>query len=87
MTDKTLDYRIHNKNPEPFTVIIEPWAEEIVLSPGSLLSLKIFYDKEDVMEVETRPNYYTVWLWGGCRVKLALNGEDLKIPSLLIPSP
>jgi hypothetical protein len=34
MTDKTLEYRIHNKNPEPLTVIIEPWAEEVVLSPG-----------------------------------------------------
>lgn len=87
MTDKTLEYRLHNKNPEPLTVIIEPWAEEVILSPGSSLSLKILYDKEDLMEVETNPKYYVVWLWGGCRVKLALNGEDLKMPSLLIPSP
>jgi hypothetical protein len=87
MMEKTLEYRIHNKNPEPLTVIIEPWAEEVVLSPDSSLSLKIFYDKEDLIEVETNPNYYVVWLWGGCRVKLAMNGEDLTMPSLLRPSP
>ena len=87
MTDKTLEYRIHNKNPEPLTVIIEPWAEEVVLSPGSSLSLNILYDKEDLMEVETNPNYYVVWLWGGCRVKLAMNLEDLTRPFLLTPSP
>jgi len=87
MTDKTLEYRIHTKNPEPLTVIIEPWAEEVVLSPGSSLSLNILYDKEDLMEVETNPNYYVVWLWGGCRVKLAMNGEDLTRPFLLTPSP
>lgn len=87
MTEKTLEYRIHNKNPEPLIVIIEPWAEEVTLPPGSSLALKILYDKEDLMEVVTRPNYLTVWLWGGCRVQLAMNGEHLKMPSLLIPSP
>jgi hypothetical protein len=87
MTDKTLEYRINNKNPEPLMVIVEPWTEEIALSPESSLLLKIFYDKEGLLEVETNPNYYVVWLWGGCRVELALNGEELKMPSLLIRSP
>ena len=87
MTDKTLEYRLHNKNTVPLTVIVEPWAEEIVVSPESSLSLKIFYDKEGVLEVETNPKYYVIWLWGGCRVKLALNGEDLNMPFLLTPSP
>jgi hypothetical protein len=87
MTDKTLEYRIYNRNPEPLTVIVEPWAEEVVLSPGSSLLLKIFYEKEGLLEVETDPKYLTVWLWGGCRVKLALNGEDIKMPWLLTPFP
>jgi hypothetical protein len=85
--DKTLEYKILNKTPEPLRVIVEPWAEEVVLSPESSLLLKILYDKEGLLDVEMNPNYYVVWLWGGCRVKLALNGEDLKMPSLLIPSP
>jgi hypothetical protein len=87
MTDKTLEYIIHNKTPEPVTVIVELWAEEIVLSPGSSLLLTILYDREGVMEVEIDPKHYVVWLWGGCRVKLALNGEALNMPWLLTPFP
>jgi hypothetical protein len=87
MTDKTLKYLIHNKNPEPLTVIVELWAEEFVLSPGSSLLLTILYDKEGLLEVEMTPDYYVVWLWGGCRVKLSLNGEDLNMPWLLTPFP
>jgi len=87
MMDKTLKYLIHNKNPKPLTVIVEFWAEEIVVSPGSSLLLTILYDKEGLMEVETNPNYYVVWLWGGCGVKLALDGEELNMPWLLNPFP
>jgi len=87
MTDKTLEYRIHNKNPKPLMVIVEPWGEEIVVSPGSSLVLKILYDSEGLMEVVTDPDYLTVGLWTGCRVTLAVNGEKLTLPSLLIPSP
>jgi hypothetical protein len=87
MTDKTLEYRIHNKNPEPLTVIVEPWAEEVVISPESSLLLTVLYKTEGLLETVVDPNYFTVWLWGGCRVKLALNGKDLTMPSLLIPSP
>lgn len=69
------------------TVIVEPWGEEVVVSPGSSLLLKVLYETEDLIEVVMDPEYYIVWLWGGCRVKLALNGEDLAMPSLLIPFP
>jgi hypothetical protein len=87
MTDMTLKYAIHNKNPEPLTVIVEPWAEEVVISPESSLLLTVLYKTEGLLETVVDPNYFTVWLWGGCRVKLALNGKDLTMPSLLIPSP
>jgi hypothetical protein len=87
MTDMTVKYLIVNSNPEPLTVIVEPWAEEVVLSPDSRLLLTALCDREGLLEVETDPNYLTVGLWTGCQVKLAVNGKDLTMPSLLIPSP
>lgn len=87
MTDKALEYVIKNENPEPMTVIVEPWAEEVVVPAGSSLLLTVLYDTEGLLDTVIDPNYFTVWLWGGCRVKLALNGKDLAMPSLLIPSP
>ena len=87
MTDTAVQYLIINRNPEPLTVIVEPWAEEVTLSSDSRLLLTALCDREGLLEVVTDPNYLIVWLWTGCRVKLALNGEDLTMPSLLIPSP
>jgi hypothetical protein len=87
MTDTTAKYDITNDHPEPLTVIVEPWAEEVVLSPKSSLLMTVLSDRGGLLEVATRPNYLTVWLWTGCRVKLAVDGEELAMPSLLRPSP
>jgi hypothetical protein len=87
MTDATAKYLITNRNPQPVTVLVEPWAEEVVLSTKSSLLLTVLCDREGLLEVETDPNFLTVWLWGGCRVKLAVNGEDLTRPFLLTPFP
>ncbi|MGY4159021.1 hypothetical protein ACVINW_004863 [Bradyrhizobium sp. USDA 4461] len=87
MTDMTMEYVIHNKNPEPLTVIVEPWAEEVVLSPDSRLLLTILYDSAGLLDTVMGPNYLIVWLWGGCRVKLAVDGKDLTSPWHLTPSP
>ncbi|HEX5242555.1 MAG TPA: hypothetical protein VFW23_04770 [Tepidisphaeraceae bacterium] len=87
MTDMTLDYHVNNENPEPLTVYLEPWAEEVVVAPKSLLLITIFYDRKGALETVMGPKYLTVWVWAGCRIKLALNGKDLTMPSLLRPSP
>jgi hypothetical protein len=87
MTDTTAKYLIVNRNPEPLTVILEPWAEEVILSSDSSLLLTALCDREGLLEVATDPNYLTVGLWTGCRVTLAVNGEKLTLPSLLVPSP
>ncbi len=87
MTDTTAKYLIVNRNPGPLTVIVEPWAEEVVLSPDSRLLLTVLCDREGLLELEPSPNFLTMWVWTGCRAMLALNGENLTMPSLLIPSP
>jgi hypothetical protein len=87
MTDMTIEYLINNKNSEPLTVWVEPWGEEVIISSESSLLLKILCDRVGLLETEMGPNNLAVWLWGGCRVKLAVNGKDLTMPSLLIPSP
>jgi hypothetical protein len=46
MTDMTREYYIANDNPGPLTVVVEPWAEEVVLSPGSSLLLTALCDRE-----------------------------------------
>jgi hypothetical protein len=64
MTDMTLKYVIKSQNPEPLTVIVEPWAEEVVISPEASLLLTVLYDREGLLETVMDLNYFTVWLWG-----------------------
>ena len=66
MTDTTAKYLIVNRNPEPLTVIVEPWAEEVVLSSGSRLLLTALCDREGLLEVDTDPNYLTAGLGQAC---------------------
>jgi hypothetical protein len=42
MTDTTANYLTVNRNPEPLTVIVEPWAEAVILSSDSSLLLTAF---------------------------------------------
>jgi hypothetical protein len=83
MTEMTTRYLITNRNPQPLTVIVEHWAEEVVLSPKSSLSITVLHDREGVLEIETDPKYLTALLWGGCRAKLAVDGKELAMPWLL----
>ena len=87
MTDTTAKYLIVNRNPKPLTVIVEPWAEEVVLSPDSRLLVTVLCDREGLLEVVTDPKYLTLWVWTGCRAMLAVDGKDLTLPWLLRPSP
>jgi hypothetical protein len=57
MTDTVVKYLIINRNPEPLTVIVEPWAEEVVLSPDSRLLLTVLCDREGLLEVVTHPTF------------------------------
>jgi hypothetical protein len=79
-------YTFRNQNPNPIIVIIEPWAEEFVVPPGSVLSIIIFYTKLGLLETAISPNYFTVGLWAGCRARVALDGNDQTPRSLSIPA-
>ena len=68
-------------------VTLEPWAEEFRVSPGSTLSVNIYYDNPGVLETDIGPRYFTLWLWGGCRAEVSLDGSDLTPNSLTIPAP
>ena len=86
MTDTTVKYVVIDHNPGPLTVIVQPWAEEVVLSSDSQLLLKSFATGK-VCWKWCRAATSFVWVWTGCRAMLVLNGQDLTLPWLLRPSP
>lgn len=75
-----MSFTFNNNESKAVTIIVEPWVEEFVVSPGSILDLNIFYTKIGVLETEISPKYFTIWLWAGCHVEVSLDGKDQTPP-------
>ena len=86
MADSSAKYAFSNQNPGPITVIVEPWAEEFIVPPDSVLSITVFYTELGLLETAIGPDYFTVGLWAGCRAEVFLDGNDQTPRSLAIPA-
>jgi hypothetical protein len=82
-----MKYTFENRNTDPITFILEPWAEEFTVPTGSTLSIEIFSSTFDLLETVTDGKYFAVWLWAGCRAAVSLDGQQQARPSLSIPVP
>ena len=82
----SLKYELSNKTEHDVVLILEPWAEEFTIASNSVISIKIIYTKMGAIESELNPKYFILWLWGGCRAEVLLNGRNLTPASLAIPA-
>jgi hypothetical protein len=80
-------YTFRNTAPAATTVILEPWAEEFLVPSGSLLSIEISAAEDGLLETVLSDEYFVVWLWGGCRATVSLDGKDQARPALSIAAP
>jgi hypothetical protein len=87
MASNLMKYTFQNRTAAPITFIIEPWAEEFTVPSGSVISIEISCSEFGLLETATDGKYFTMWLWGGCRAAVSLDGEDQTRPSLSIPAP
>ena len=85
--DSSVKYTFTNQDLKPIIVILEPWAEEFTVPSSSVLSITVFYKKLGLLETAIGPNYFTIWLWAGCRAEVSLDGNDQTPRSLSIPAP
>ena len=83
MNDKVMNYTVKNSSTE-IILIIEPWAEEVLLPPNPKLSIYISYLESRLLESEITPKCFVVYVWGGCRARVFLDDEDVTPPSLQI---
>jgi len=86
MMDSSVKYTFANQGLNPIVLILEPWAEEFTVPPGSVVSIMIFYKELGLLETAIGPNYFTIWLWAGCRAEVSLDGNDQTPRSLSIPA-
>jgi hypothetical protein len=68
-------------------IIVEPWAEEIVLPPQTTIEFGIYSDKIEKVESSIDDQFLTIWLWQGCTLVAFIDGEDVTPASFSIPVP
>jgi len=81
-----MEYKFENNESKILTMIVEPWAEEFSIPPGSALTLKIFNTTAGPIDTEINKDYFVIWLWRGCRVQVSIDGKDQTPSSLSIPA-
>lgn len=91
MDNQSVTFKFANNKENTIIIIIEPWAEEITMPFNSNLTVEIFYEKlgsiETISNVLGTQEYFTIWLWKGCRAKLFLDNKDVTPASLSITTP
>jgi hypothetical protein len=87
MAEFSMAYSVKNTNHGSITVIIEPWAEEFSLPADSILLITVRCAQSGQIETEIGPGRLSLWLWGGCRVRVSIDDQDKTPPSLSIPAP
>lgn len=78
---------IRNDSAAPAIVYIEPWAEEVTLSPDDLLGIDINYNKLGSPLISYGESSVTIYLWSSCTCKVNLNGVGIVMPSLELSPP
>jgi putative heme iron utilization protein len=71
-----IEYRLTNSMKLDRIIIIEPWAEEFALAPGSKMTLLCTFDDafEKIMDVQQGDNYFALWFWQSCKVNVTIDG-------------
>jgi hypothetical protein len=80
-------YTFKNAISAPMVLVVEPWAEEFSVPSGSVLEIEISSTETGPLETVMSDKFFAVWLWGGCRAAVSLDGEDQPRPGLSIPAP
>ena len=82
-----MEFRYHNGQDRLRTFILEPWAEEYEVPPGSDLRVKIRYGHPGTLESDDAHEYFTIWLWSGCQAEVEVDGRVVSSAATEIKSP
>jgi hypothetical protein len=87
MTKPLFKYIVRNEKQSPMVVILEPWAEEFDVPPNGVLEIGILDSMDESIETTQKNQCLVVWLWGGCRATVSLDGRDCTPPTLNVVFP
>ncbi len=68
---------ISNRTDELFTLHLEPWGEQIPMSPASTFQIIAEAKEPGEMEIEYGRSDIAVWAWAGSTLKVLSNGKEI----------
>ena len=71
-----LALRITNSITEEITLHLEPWGEQYVMKPGSLLMVTATGPDNDILEVEYGDRRIAVYGWSGSNVSISSSESE-----------
>jgi len=80
-------YKFQNKLGQALKVYLEPWGDEFIVPPMADFIIDILQTKAGLLETHLEEGAFVIWLWGGCRAEVYINGEKQARPWLSIPVP
>lgn len=78
---------LSNSQSTTLNIVIEPWATEINLSPGSILDVMISYKYDGYPYVSLHDELVEIYLWSGCTCRLLIDNVEVADPGLQLPHP
>lgn len=69
-----LDYK--NKRASDRLVALEPWAQEFVVKPGSLMRIEVACGRAGPFEVLEFEDVTSIWIWSPCVARVFIDGVE-----------
>ncbi|GAA4013243.1 hypothetical protein GCM10022280_09290 [Sphingomonas swuensis] len=88
MTDRVCHWGLSNPGPQPLSVWLEPWADEVEVPARSTITLTVTDGLQDcaVGEVEWSPDHLVVWA-SAPMIEAHVDGDLQHTGSAIIPAP
>ena len=77
--------RIQNSQSQPVTLYLEPWGEELLISPNATYEFAARGPEGDCLHVDFAPAQITIYGWSGSVISVYHNDKMLR--NCEIPAP
>lgn len=78
--------RVQNSHLQPVTISLEPWGEELMISPNATYEISASGPEGDCLHVDFTPARISVYGWSGSVISVYHNGKMLTNSEIPAPA-
>lgn len=78
--------RIQNSYSRPVTIHLEPWGEELMISPNATYEFAARGPDRDFLQIDFAPSRITIYGWSGSVISVYYQGKLLRTCEVAVPA-